>query len=129
MRTIKFRAWDKQEKKFVYTDPYVGYVIHNNKMCSNDYGDLLGNDDFEAPEQFTGLYDKNGKEIYEGDVIMDEMHCGHYTPIFENGSYYFKMVIGGAILNDEKQLWTDFDTDGNNTRELEIIGNVHEVTE
>lgn len=69
MREIKFRAWDKSKKEFVYTSPYDGHVICNNKVCTNEYGDLLGNTSYEAPEQFTGLLDKNGKEIYEGDVL------------------------------------------------------------
>jgi len=49
-REIKFRAWDKKSKIMKY----------DINIISNSFGELL---------QFTGLKDKNGKEIYEGDII------------------------------------------------------------
>ena len=56
MREIKFRAWDKNLHKFRYPD------LWDNSMPSNwrDWYELM---------QFTGLLDKNGKEIYEGDIV------------------------------------------------------------
>ena len=111
-REIKFRAWDKGKKEFVYTDPYDGYVIFNNKMCSNDYGDLCGNDNFEAPEQFW-KQDKNGKDVYVGDLVMF--------------NYWSKPL---EVKQDENCIYVDFDGGQNMpfSQYFELVGNIHEVT-
>jgi len=64
MREIKFRAWDKDG---IYTDKSKPGMLE--EIEEKIYWDCVFHDDDFPIMQFTGLKDKNGKEIYEGDVI------------------------------------------------------------
>lgn len=102
MREIKFRAWDKEQKKMLddvstWTDDFTGMLI--------------------ALMQYTGLKDKNGKEIYEGDIVKYKNDKPDKV-IFENGGFmtsrfYHRTPNNWKILLDE----------------LEVIGNIYENPE
>jgi hypothetical protein len=68
MREIKFRAWDKVNKCWYKTElEFYGFALFGEctLMCPPRVSDLKN---LEIT-QFTGLKDKNGKEIYEGDIL------------------------------------------------------------
>jgi len=60
MREIKFRVWDK-DNNYMNLDPSFDYIGHQIYISMTHYTVM----------QYTGLRDKNGKEIYEGDVLKD----------------------------------------------------------
>ena len=113
MREIKFRAWNK-EKKFMHIpniDTFIslsGSQVQSANCSINNRKDII-------LMQFTGLKDKNGKEIYEGDIVQDEdLLC---KVEFRNGCFVPIDYKTNRCFDD----WDDCD--------FEIIGNIYENPE
>jgi len=120
---IKFRAWNKISKIYLYNvqnayDTISGFVKYENGDDA-DYDEecFAGflDDERYVVEQFTGLKDVNGNDIYDGDIVhcKNEYQGTDYTGkvMFFNGGF---CVWTGGFLN---YVWEDMIP--------EIIGNVH----
>lgn len=113
MREIKFRAWD-QKNKVIVTD-----FTKNHKAMLDCIGDLFTHVDYQLM-QFTGLRDKNGKEIYEGDIVRDDGYaeCRDMVVSFDEATCCF--------TRDPKNN-THFQLSKHRTWMYEVIGNIHET--
>ena len=89
-RDIKFRAWVK-DRKAIFEVVLINYVTKKVTYLFERVGHLLNirHEKFNDIElmQYTGLNDKNGKEIYEGDILFESFGERYYKVVFENGSF------------------------------------------
>ena len=104
-RLFKFRFWIKRSK-FMTEPVNIGEIF--------DYQDQVLNN---ITMQFTGLYDKNGKEIYEGDFIENKDKI-IYKIIFKEGT--FDTTYNDMHFIDLKHFYTE---------NIEVVGNVFENPE
>jgi len=118
MREIKFRCWDKLKETLVYSscsqatnDMYFPWGFQIGRLGA------FANLEFM---QYTGLKDKNGKEIYEGDIILFGINAKHQEivewKIIEDHEYGEPMYIGYDLLPSSEECY-------------EIIGNIYENPE
>lgn len=121
-RTIKFRAWcSGQHNLLTFTNPIMDYdvVLSKNGYWLDVESEWDIKDEYPTIPimQFTGLHDKNGKEIYEGDIIRDS--SAEYQVWIEEGA----MLIGGKSREWDQFLRTF------NVAKMEVIGNIYENPE
>jgi len=111
MREIKFRAWNG--KKMFKLDPLSG---------KGSLFDLAPEKDWYVM-QYTGLKDKNGKDIYEGDIITYGFKTKDFNDlVLHTGKIFFDeymFLVDGDTINEE---WHSI----NRIHYVEIIGNIHE---
>lgn len=133
MREVKFRA-----KRVDNGEWTCGGVIVCDDYCIIDQGhEVFVDEEYEhngdthyfsvagvmcdekTIGQFTGLHDKNGKEIYEGDIVLQQGYNGKKTPMvvrFEHGSFIVGYHEGSSTKRKPMLL----------NYQCEVIGNIHD---
>ncbi len=116
MREIKFRGIRTAKGKMTYGDLHYHVVfglpfINGNEVYSATVG------------QYTGLKDKNGVEIYEGDILGREGHWSHYVG-FKDASF---VIIPCNPIQRVNWIW--YPVKRYVVEDWKIIGNIHENPE
>ena len=129
MREIKFRAWNVKNRSlfsvfgfnglYVFADTPNGVGTENNPACTEDC----------VLEQFTGLHDKNGEEIYEGDVVRDGFDSVRTIKWFDNLGYDGRGAMHSGFYFDETYDGIGELNYHNHMTDCEILGNIHENPE
>lgn len=126
MRDISYRAKRKDNGEWVYGVPLKEGYSQEVEMLWYEYGSLAYTERVQVlPEtvgQYVGLTDKNGKKIFEGDIVKNEYEKGQYQ--------YFKIVYDTRVYcwkveNKYGMLGFLYNVIGY----LEVIGNIHDNPE
>ena len=130
----RYRAWDKHRQKMIANDEL---IIWNGNVYANDSKKLTCNNlkgwsiDDEYLMQSIGLKDKNGKEVFEGDIVRTTRFLGRADEI--GGFYEYEKDYAGVVKVLEGswvidigsvavRLWSEID-------EPEVLGNIYENPE
>lgn len=117
-RTIKIRVWDKTLSRFV--SPSSLFVGSDGKISGLDINDCV-------IQEFTGIKDVNGTEIYEGDIVKAvgkfHKHEDKYVIEFLNGMFSF------TYLREDIDVPEPMGISFREMRDIQIVGNILKYNE
>lgn len=126
MRTIKFRAWNKINNKMVDLQKITPLALSDSMNTQLSIQGISGifipfSSEFVI-EQFTGLQDKNGKDIYEGDIVKTKEYEYLFRIYWRIECCQFCLISNNGHIELPK-------FSNVNQNNFEIAGNIHENPE
>ena len=115
MRQIKFRAWDFEEVEMIQPEDLL--TINENRYLNES----LAHDEKVTFMQFTGLTDKKGNDIYEGDIVNWQAGYvkGIDAIIYDDGGFCID-----SSFQDDMSIYQSYASEA-----LEVVGNIHQNPE
>ena len=132
MREIKFRAWDSKEKYMMTVDSIqfpAGGVLVCGPGAGSGWSSVVGDHSEETIilEQFTGLKDYNGRDVYEGDILRYDIQDHNGTDHFYENIVTFEGSEFGCKGDDpERWYWHPLSYIFENDIEPQVVGNIHD---
>ena len=118
MKSLKFRVWDKERECYLDETELAG-ITPDGKYILYIEEEEISKLEIEGNyilEQYTGLKDKNGKEIYEGDIVEYDWYIIGDKPAYRTKEQVIFDDMGARLDTDRIRLCTN----------VEVIGNIHE---
>lgn len=120
-REIKFRVYDENKKQMVFNPTINDGLFYDGWTAIEDGANIKG-----VLMQYTGLKDKEGKEIFEGDILMIEQINGekYVAPVeYKNVSFCVKVTREHYVIIFPENDWEE------GKKYYEVIGNIYETPE
>lgn len=119
---FKFRVWDYVEEKLVYFDHFITFLDEQTAMVIHSSQDhlFIRVDKHEPLQQCTGLKDKNGKLIYEGDIVKHDNNKIREVEWFQEFGAW-DMGVLNSVVDQEVGPYQE--------ENIEVIGNIYETPE
>ena len=135
MRTLKFRAWDKQTNAMWFSDKEplrCDFVFGRQIYLTN--GRSYAPYNVENIMQYTGLHDRNGKEIYEEDIVVMETVSSYPEEPFRKDVWEGAVIWDAAGFGIQTEICKGKGTEislleQSQYVDIEVIGNIYENPE
>lgn len=128
MREIKFRAWSHESPQFMLYEDNKEICQYDNSLTWGDWfkkhlHEILSDDTDWTVMQYTGIKDKNGREIYEGDIVKAEdifgSHIKRVGYVDSHAAFQLGDLKMFMLNNHSMSVYMN----------IEVIGNIYENPE